>query len=150
MSPRGNIPHFSSDYIASQFSPLFLEHAKITPPSLLVTVGNPTQCDDLPVSWTGGQAPFQILVTAFDQPLRNIYVPASAFSNGKGSYSISQFPFTTGTQFLLTMSDNTGFGSGGTSTILTVGSPVANNNCNTTSPSQDFDFSTPSTIQQCK
>ncbi|OJA11298.1 hypothetical protein AZE42_06526, partial [Rhizopogon vesiculosus] len=68
-----------------------------------VTIGNPTQCDDLPVSWTGGQAPFQILVTAFDQPLHNISVPSSAFSNGKGSYSISQFPFTTGTQFLLTM-----------------------------------------------
>ncbi|OJA11297.1 hypothetical protein AZE42_06527 [Rhizopogon vesiculosus] len=47
------------------------------------------------------------------------------------------------------MSDNTGFGSGGTSTVLTVGSPVANNNCNTTSPSKDFCFSTPSTIQQC-
>ncbi|OAX35607.1 hypothetical protein K503DRAFT_828531 [Rhizopogon vinicolor AM-OR11-026] len=114
-----------------------------------VTIGNPTQCDDLPVSWTGGQAPFQILVTAFDQPLYNISVPASAFSNGKGSYSISQFPFTTGTQFLLTMSDNTGFGTGGTSTVLTVGSPVANNNCNITSPSLDFCFSTASTIQQC-
>ncbi|OAX32726.1 hypothetical protein K503DRAFT_701624 [Rhizopogon vinicolor AM-OR11-026] len=47
------------------------------------------------------------------------------------------------------MSDNTGFGSGGTSTILTVGPPVANNNCNTTISPPDFFFSTPLELQQC-
>ncbi|OAX37825.1 hypothetical protein K503DRAFT_866598 [Rhizopogon vinicolor AM-OR11-026] len=115
------------------------------------TVGTPTQCDDLAVSWTGGQAPFQIMVTPFSpsQPFHNISVPASAFSNGKGSYSIPQFPFKDGTQFLLTISDNTGFGSGGTSTILTVGPPIANNNCNTTISPPDFFFSTPLQLQQC-
>ncbi|OAX32054.1 hypothetical protein K503DRAFT_805557 [Rhizopogon vinicolor AM-OR11-026] len=114
-----------------------------------VTVGTPTQCDNLVVSWTGGQAPFQILLTPFASPMRNFSVPASAFSNGKGSYSITELPFKTGTQFLLVMSDATGFASGGTTTILTVGSPVANNDCVTGPGVPEFDFSTPLQLSQC-
>ncbi|KAG1862212.1 hypothetical protein F4604DRAFT_1957434 [Suillus subluteus] len=114
-----------------------------------VTVGTPTQCDDLSVSWTGGQAPFEILLTPVFEVPQNISVPASAFSNGKGSYTISQLPFWNETQFLLTMSDATGFGSGGTSPILKVGNPVAKNNCNTTGPSVDFTFDLPTSLQQC-
>ncbi|KAG1825863.1 uncharacterized protein BJ212DRAFT_1510159 [Suillus subaureus] len=114
-----------------------------------VTVGTPTQCDDLSVSWTGGQAPFEILLTPVFEVPRNISVPPSAFSNGKGSYTISQLPFWNGTQFLLTMSDATAFGSGGTSPVLKVGNPVAKNNCNTTGPSVDFTFNLPTSLQQC-
>ncbi|KAJ8584840.1 hypothetical protein M405DRAFT_936387 [Rhizopogon salebrosus TDB-379] len=114
-----------------------------------VTIGTPTQCDDLVVSWIGGQAPFEILVTPVYQPLYNISVPSSAFRGGEGSYSIPQLPLTNGIQFFLTMSDATGFGSGGTSTVLTVGAPIANNNCNTTVPSPDFYFSPSSSLQQC-
>ncbi|KAG2369388.1 hypothetical protein BDR07DRAFT_1604686 [Suillus spraguei] len=114
-----------------------------------VTVGTPTQCDDLTVSWTGGQAPFEILLTPVFEVPQNISVPESAFSNGKGSYTISQLPFWNGTQFLLTMSDATAFGSGGTSPVLKVGNPVAKNNCNTTGPSVDFTFDLPSSLQQC-
>jgi hypothetical protein len=84
------------------------------------------------------------------QPLYNISVPSSAFRDGEGSYSISQFPLANGVQFLLTMSDATGFGSGGTSTVLTVGVPIANNNCNTAVPSPDFYFSPSSSLQQCR
>ncbi|KAG2061772.1 hypothetical protein BDR06DRAFT_945802 [Suillus hirtellus] len=114
-----------------------------------VTVGTPTQCDDLSVSWTGGQPPFEILLTpVFAVPL-NISVPASAFSNNKGSYTISQLPFWNATQFLLTMSDATAFGSGGTSPIFKVGNPVAKNNCNTTGASVDFTFDLPTSLQQC-
>ncbi|OJA21659.1 hypothetical protein AZE42_12466, partial [Rhizopogon vesiculosus] len=105
--------------------------------------------DNLVVSWTGGQAPFQILLTPFASPLHNYSVPASAFSNGNGSYSISELPFATGTQFLVVMSDATGFASGGTTTILTVGSPVANNNCATGPGVPNFYFSTPLQLQQC-
>ena len=79
----------------------------------------------------------------------NISVPASAFTNGKGSYSIPQLPFSSGTQFVLTMSDATSFGSGGTTTVLTVGDPVAKNNCNTTGR-VDFTFDLPSALQQCR
>ncbi|KAG0708794.1 hypothetical protein DFH29DRAFT_341182 [Suillus ampliporus] len=114
-----------------------------------VTVGTPTQCDNLTVSWTGGQAPFEITLTPVFAVPRNFSVPGSAFSNGKGSYSIPQLPFLNGTQFLLTMSDATAFGSGGTTTVLTVGDPVAKNNCNTTGPSVDFTFDTPTALQQC-
>ncbi|KAG1757647.1 hypothetical protein EDB19DRAFT_1891370 [Suillus lakei] len=114
-----------------------------------VTVGTPTQCDDLSVSWTGGQAPFEILLTPVFEVPRNISVPASAFSNGKGSYTISQLPLWNGTQFLLTMSDATAFGSGGTTPTLKVGYPVAGNNCNTTGASVDFTFDLPTALQQC-
>ncbi|KAG1850872.1 hypothetical protein F4604DRAFT_1922057 [Suillus subluteus] len=95
-----------------------------------VTVGIPTQCDPLKISWTGGQAPFEILFSW--ATYQNYSVPSSAFSNGQGSYSISQLSLSTGTSFLLTMSDATGFGSGGTTNMSFVGNPVANNNCNTT------------------
>ncbi|OJA21454.1 hypothetical protein AZE42_10354 [Rhizopogon vesiculosus] len=50
---------------------------------------------------------------------------------------------------MLTMSDATGFGSGGTTTVLTVGAPIANNNCNTTVASPDFTFELPTSLQQC-
>ncbi|KAG1769151.1 hypothetical protein EDD22DRAFT_977564 [Suillus occidentalis] len=114
-----------------------------------VTVGTPTQCDDLSVTWTGGQPPFEILLTPVFKVPQNISVPTSAFNNGKGSYTISQLPFKNDTQFLLTMSDATAFGSGGTSPILKVGNPVANNNCNTTGSSVDFTFDLPTALQQC-
>ncbi|KAG2042738.1 hypothetical protein BDR03DRAFT_944131 [Suillus americanus] len=97
-----------------------------------VTVGTPTQCDPLNISWTGGQAPFEILLTPSWETYQNYSVPPSAFSNGRGSYSISSLSLSAGTSFLLTMSDATGFGSGGTTNVLFVGNPVANNNCNTT------------------
>ncbi|KAG2149104.1 uncharacterized protein EDB93DRAFT_1328199 [Suillus bovinus] len=108
-----------------------------------VTVGTPTQCGPLNISWTGGQAPFEILIAPSLQPYQNVSVPASAFSNGQGSYSIPQLSLSTGTTFLLTMSDATGFGSGGTTNILTVGNSVGNNVCSTPilSPPYTFELS---------
>lgn len=115
-----------------------------------MTVGTPTQCDDLTVSWTGGQAPFEILLAPSLETYQNIPVPASAFSNGKGSYSIPQLSLKTGTLFILTMSDATGFGSGGTTNQLTVGNPVTNNNCNTTVASPPYMYNlTPAQLTQC-
>lgn len=115
-----------------------------------MTVGTPTQCDDLTVSWTGGQAPFEILLAPSLETYQNIPVPASAFSNGKGSYSIPQLSLQTGTHFVLTMSDATGFGSGGTTNQLTVGNPVENNKCNTTVASPPYIFTlTPAQLTQC-
>ncbi|KAG1860636.1 hypothetical protein DFJ58DRAFT_269056 [Suillus subalutaceus] len=115
-----------------------------------VTVGTPTQCDPLAISWTGGQAPFEIILTPSLGEYQNYSVPPSAFSNGKGSYSISQLSLSTGTSFLLTMSDATGFGTGGTTNELTVGNPTTNNNCNTTPQTPPFTFSFSSTsLTQC-
>ncbi|KAG2042713.1 hypothetical protein BDR03DRAFT_944072 [Suillus americanus] len=116
-----------------------------------VTVGTPTQCDPLTVSWTGGQPPFEIILTPEYKMYQNYSVPASAFSNGKGSYSISQLMLSTETSFLLTMSDATGFGSGGTTNELLVGNQITNINCNTAvaSPLFKFTFSPPPPLIQC-
>ncbi|KAG1860640.1 hypothetical protein DFJ58DRAFT_778309 [Suillus subalutaceus] len=121
-----------------------------------VTVGTPTQCDPLNISWTGKRisSTFYILPLNFIgislEPYQNYSVPASAFSNGKGSYSISQLLLSTGTSFLLTMSDATGFASGGTTNQLIVGNTVANNNCSTAvlSPPYTFQLS-PLPLTQC-
>jgi len=81
---------------------------------------------------------------------RNISVPSTAFNNNQGSYQISPIPFTQDAKFLLTMSDATGFGTGGTSELLTVGAPVGSTSCNTSSPSLAYSFSLPSSLQQCR
>ncbi|KAH7913021.1 hypothetical protein BJ138DRAFT_1003301 [Hygrophoropsis aurantiaca] len=115
-----------------------------------VTVSQPTQCDDLTVSWTGGQPPFEILLTpVYNYPM-NKTVPSSSFSNNQGSYTIPQLPFPSKTKFLLTMSDATGFGTGGTSDVLTVGDSVGNVNCNTTAVSVAFTFDLNTALQQCQ
>ncbi|KAH7929312.1 hypothetical protein BV22DRAFT_1057011 [Leucogyrophana mollusca] len=116
----------------------------------VTVVSGPTQCDDLTVSWTGGQPPFEILLTPVYNYPRNISVPSSSFSNNAGSYTIPQLPFANKTRFLLTMSDATGFGTGGTSNVLTVGDPVGNNNCNTTNPAVAFTFDLNNALQQCQ
>ncbi|KAF9229216.1 hypothetical protein BS17DRAFT_8726 [Gyrodon lividus] len=114
-----------------------------------VTVGSSTQCGPLTVTWTGGQPPFEIVLTpAFSIP-RNESVPSTALNNNQGSYQIAQLPFTNGTRFVLTMSDATGFGTGGTTDLLTVGPAVGGANCDTTPPSTAFQFSLPSSLQQC-
>ncbi|KAG9314308.1 hypothetical protein JVU11DRAFT_5097 [Chiua virens] len=118
--------------------------------SFNVSVGSsPTQCGTLDVSWTGGEAPFQIMLTpVFDVP-RNLSIPSTAFSQNQGSYQISPIPFLKGTQFVLTMSDATGFGTGGTSGLFTVGELAGSASCNTTGPSLPFTFGLPSSLQQC-
>ncbi|KAG1792015.1 uncharacterized protein HD556DRAFT_1444804 [Suillus plorans] len=112
-----------------------------------VTVGTPTQCGPLSISWTGGQAPFEILLVPSDQIYQNIPVPASAFSNGKGSYSISQLMLLSATQFVVVMSDATGFASGGTTNNLIVGSSTANN-CGAADPHPPYTFEL-SPLTQC-
>ncbi|KAG1850986.1 hypothetical protein C8R48DRAFT_368412 [Suillus tomentosus] len=113
-----------------------------------VTVGTPTECEPLSISWTGGQAPFEILLAPSDQIYQNISVSASAFSNGKGSYSIPQLMLSSTTSFVLTMSDATGFGSGGTTNEFTVGNSAANNDCGATDPKPPYTFDL-SPLTQC-
>ncbi|KAG2103474.1 uncharacterized protein F5147DRAFT_809225 [Suillus discolor] len=105
-------------------------------------IGTPTECEPLSISWTGGQAPFEILLAP------NISVPASAFSNGEGSYSIPQLMLSSTTSFVLTMSDATGFGSGGTTNELTVGNSAANNDCGAADPKPPYTFDL-SPLTQC-
>lgn len=108
----------------------------------------PAQCDSLNVTWTGGQAPFQLLITPNYGTPHNFSIPSSAVRNTAGTFS-TQLALPQGTKFLLTMSDGTGFGSGGTSQVFTVGSSVTGTNCNTTDPGTAFTFELPDALQQC-
>ncbi|GJE87649.1 SKG6 domain-containing protein [Phanerochaete sordida] len=111
--------------------------------------GTPTQCDNFPVSWTGGSPPFElVLAPEFGTP-RTFPVPSSSYTNGKGSFQ-AQIPFPKDHKFLAIMSDASGFGSGGATTELTVGAAVSNTNCNTTDPGVDFFFELNTALQQCR
>lgn len=111
--------------------------------------GTPTQCDNFPISWTGGSPPFElVLAPEFGTP-RTFSVPSASFTNGQGSFQ-AQIPFLKGHSFIAIMSDATGFGSGGVTDVLTVGSSVSNTNCNTTDPGVDFFFELNTALQQCR
>ncbi|KAF9787272.1 hypothetical protein BJ322DRAFT_1187034 [Thelephora terrestris] len=106
-------------------------------------------CDDVEVSWTGGQGPFGLLLVPLYGTPSTFQIPASAVNNGKGVYNAS-LNFPKDQQIFLVMSDATGLGSGGTSEILTVGSSVSGNSCNTTDPGSDFTFSSSDYLTQCE
>jgi hypothetical protein len=112
------------------------------------TSGKPTQCDPISISWTGGTAPYWLLLTPVFGTPRNISIPATALSNGKGSYS-TQLPFSKDQKILLTMSDSTGFGTGGSSDVLVVG-PSLGGSCNTTDPGVAYPFELNTALQQCR
>jgi hypothetical protein len=48
------------------------------------------------------------------------------------------------------MSDANGFGTGGTTDLITVGGPVDGNTCNTTDPGVPFTFEFTAILQQCR
>ncbi|KAI0082277.1 hypothetical protein K474DRAFT_852977 [Panus rudis PR-1116 ss-1] len=111
--------------------------------------GNPSQCDNFPISWSGGQPPFQLTLTPIFGTPRTVNIPDSSFSNGQGSFQ-TQLPFPKDQKFLATMSDASGFASGGTSDVLEVGASISNSNCNTTDPGVDFFFQLNSALKQCR
>jgi len=53
-------------------------------------------------------------------------------------------------QFLLTMSDARGFGTGGTSSLLTAGPSPTRATCNLADPGVAFNFELPNSLQQCR
>ncbi|KAF8971399.1 hypothetical protein BDZ97DRAFT_1753221 [Flammula alnicola] len=108
----------------------------------------PSQCDNLPLTWTGGTPPFQLLIVPIFGTPRNVSIPSSAFSNGQGSYPL-QIPLPKGQQMVLTMSDATGFNAGGTSNVLTVQASQGGS-CNTTDPGVAFSFQLNDALQQCR
>ncbi|KAG6327862.1 hypothetical protein ID866_11227 [Astraeus odoratus] len=134
-----------------------------------ITVGTATECDPLTISWTGkhiylvlprtralpgGESPFEIITfpVRLSLPYEHTrFLPATEPDGSQGSYSITQLPLAQGTQFVVTMSDLAGFGTGGTSGLIAVGAPTGSNpSCNTTTPSANYTFSTPSLLQQCQ
>ncbi|TFK41233.1 hypothetical protein BDQ12DRAFT_431045 [Crucibulum laeve] len=112
------------------------------------SAGIPSQCDNLSLSWTGGTAPFQLaIIPVFGTP-RNISIPVSAFGNGEGSYSV-QLPLVENQKFVLTMSDATGFGAGGTTDVMTV-QPSKGGSCDTRDPGTGFVYQLNTALTQCR
>ncbi|KAJ3572521.1 hypothetical protein NP233_g3020 [Leucocoprinus birnbaumii] len=113
------------------------------------SAGAPTECGSLDISWTGGTAPFYLhLIPVFGRQ-SNITIPANAVNNGQGSFSIPQLQLAQGNQLLLVMSDSTGFATGGTSDVLTVGSSKGTT-CPTKPANVDFSFQLNSALVQCQ
>ncbi|KLO13972.1 hypothetical protein SCHPADRAFT_889651 [Schizopora paradoxa] len=119
--------------------------------ALNFTIEPPSSCDPLNITWTGGTAPFTLIIAPLFEQYYNISIPSSAFdaSTQSGSFSTSPLQLDSGKQFVLTLSDASGFGSGGVSDLLTTGSSITGSQCNTTSPSPPFTFSFLTPLQQC-
>ncbi|KAI5999854.1 hypothetical protein F5J12DRAFT_895097 [Pisolithus orientalis] len=108
-----------------------------------VSVGTASECAPFTVSWTGGQSPFQIAIFPADDP-------PSFYTATSSPYTISQLLLPQGTQFVVTMSDATGFATGGTTDLITVAGPSSGSSCNTTFPTLSYYFSDTSLpFQQC-
>ncbi|KLO13971.1 hypothetical protein SCHPADRAFT_339061 [Schizopora paradoxa] len=111
----------------------------------------PGQCDPLNISWTGGTSPFSLLIAPLFRNFLNISVPASAYDaeSQTGSFS-TQLSFPENQKFLLAMSDASGFGSGGISSVLTTGTSATGSACDTTlNAVPAFTFAIPDQLQQC-
>jgi len=112
---------------------------------------NPTECDQFNVSWQGGSGPYHLLalVPSYSTPY-NYSIPDSSFNQvaGLGSFPIT-LNISNGTNFLLVMSDSTGFASGGVSSLLTVG-PSNGGSCESTPILPPFTFYTSMGLQQCE
>ncbi|KAK1224243.1 hypothetical protein PQX77_012865 [Marasmius sp. AFHP31] len=96
--------------------------------------GQPGQCDPISFSWTGGQAPFRLIVVVPGRVNINMSIPDSNFKDNKGTFSIDALEVARGNQTFFMMSDATGPVSGGTSSLMAVGDSTSGKNCNTTEP----------------
>ncbi|WVQ63972.1 uncharacterized protein L199_002130 [Kwoniella botswanensis] len=101
------------------------------------STSTPVQCQNFTVQWSGGQGPYHlsliptIIVTGGH--IENITIPS-----GSTEYSF-QLQQPAGLDFLVTMSDSQGFGTGGTTSVLTVGSSD-DSSCVPSSLNYDFTF----------
>jgi hypothetical protein len=88
------------------------------------------------------------------RPVRQIFgipqkvsIPNTAFSNGAGSFK-TQMPLNATAKVLLSMSDATGFNSGGVTDVLTVGASQGGK-CSGSAPALPFTYVTPNALVQC-
>lgn len=92
----------------------------------------PSQCGSLTAQWSGGTGPYRLYlipvghVTPEIRTIVNMEIPA-----GQASTSLT-LKFPENSRFVAVMSDSAGFGTGGTSTVYTVGSGPSD--CLPTSP----------------
>ncbi|WWD21140.1 hypothetical protein CI109_105621 [Kwoniella shandongensis] len=100
----------------------------------------PTQCGTVQINWSGGQAPFSlVIIPVFDYP-STVSIPASNYdsSSGTGSYTWT-VNYPPNTRFVAMMSDGTGTGTGGVSPLYTVGSGTTSS-CSLRTTDTDFLF----------
>lgn len=133
-------------FLTVMYSPLsflFLSGILANAANFTFSHSSPRACDQFTINWQGGQPPYSLfIVPKFSVPI-NISIPSDASNE-----FTTTLPLNESTSFLLTMSDKTGFGSGGTTSLLTPAS-TGNNSCqNNTHP--PFTFSLPDSLQQCR
>jgi hypothetical protein len=106
----------------------------------------PQQCQNLSISITGsgGQAPYSALIVPFGaSPLANNTEVRKIVSKAFDGTSLSfQLTYPENSQFVVVVSDSSGFGTGGTSVAAQVQTGSSDSSCyGTTQVSPDFSFS---------
>jgi hypothetical protein len=111
--------------------------------------GIPTQCANMTVQWTSGNAPYKLLLvpTGHVDPETRVILDQTIQSGNAYSFVLK---YPADSSFVAVMSDNAGTGSGGTSAVTNVASSN-DKSCLPTTPSSPefFLFTNPSTPQQC-
>ncbi|KAL5508280.1 hypothetical protein ACEPAH_5899 [Sanghuangporus vaninii] len=109
----------------------------------------PTQCANMTVEWTGGRAPFTLLlvpVGRLDTETRTII--QKDVSSGSSISFVLDFPAQS--QFVAVLNDASGVGAGGTSAITTVVSSSDSSCLSTTQSRPKFFLFLPDDIGQCE
>lgn len=107
-----------------------------------VNYGDPSQCDDFKVSWSGGNAPFSLVLVPLYGTPRNVSIPASAYDGSSGSFS-TQIPFAENSQMQAVMYDSSGVLSGSLTQVKLVGGNTNGQSCNVTDPHPYFTYAWP-------
>ncbi|KAJ7357296.1 hypothetical protein DFH08DRAFT_851577 [Mycena albidolilacea] len=116
-------------------------------PAFTFTSTTPTQCDNLQITWTGGSGAgyYLSIIPVFGVP-QNISISST---NVNDSFS-TPLALKASDQAVFTLSDSNGFGSGGSTDVLRVGSSLGGT-CNTTAPDLAYTFgSVDSAPVQCQ
>ncbi|CUA68122.1 hypothetical protein RSOLAG22IIIB_03361 [Rhizoctonia solani] len=109
----------------------------------------PSQCQSLTIQWTEGTGPYRLFlipvghVTPEVRSIVNMEIPA-----GQSSTNLT-LRFPENSRFVAVMSDSTGFGTGGTSSIHTVGSGSSGCLSSTTSQADFYMYTDSDTPSQC-
>jgi len=106
----------------------------------------PSQCDNVQITWTGGSGAgyYLSIIPVFGVP-RNISIPSTDIN---GTFP-TLIPLNASDELVLTLSDATGFGSGGSTQLLKVGDSLGGS-CNNTAPDLPFTFGLNSPLVQCQ
>ncbi|KAL5527360.1 hypothetical protein ACEPAG_6151 [Sanghuangporus baumii] len=109
----------------------------------------PTQCANLTVEWTGGQAPFTLLLVPVGHlnPETRTIIQKDVPSGTSISFVLD---FPAQSQFVAVLNDASGIGAGGTSAITTVASSSDSSCLSTTQSHPKFFLFLPDDIGQCE